>query len=1010
MYMQDERQLQNNSSAQIETCSKNMQTDQSHMQDKWKPNQANNENNPNDARNIVIETVKIDHSYGSNMRYPTRNDATDKESVKNATSTPVACPAYSNTQNMNDEDAPTFRKSYFCVCAPKSLPSLPSQVISCSCHAPPAATCESTGNLCCSKSGPNIPSTCKTSKHSGRSNDDCFQSVVSERKLSNVVFCPTAKSEESNCSEKIDMKTSCNCAIESKAASRRSSQKDLDDSCACGAASKATSKSSNKIDENKSCDGTITSKAPSKSSSKKDFTDPLTSACACGDESKTSYNTAESSKIDDEAFCLCSGGSKSMLYCQCDENADEETEDIACSGKTSESQYEDAQGICGCTDPQDSRENAGLSHILGTDSDECQPKRTCSCANVEDKATSVYESAEDSDMPDCDFCANNLESQNTNSNVCTSVKQQETDFCICQKNGSLSPHSTVGRKNKRKSGSFSHSSGKIRNRKSLQNSTRTSSRSQSIMAEVTCLCTSTQRAKLGATNRTGPPFTRITESNCCPCVLSVVDDPCRGTKIIWKGDKFCECESGSNNSRTDISSPPKKKSSIKTLFSCCSCCVKPSESVAPTTSKPCSCTSKSLDDIPCDCPIDRNSAICSLPKQVDSLADCKCASEVEADTCLLPSGSEATKGQRSEDDKELMEFCVCPSTSQAPLADSCVSPSTTQAASNNFCSITQAAPAKPCCAKKRIIGLLDSVSNPKDPKTDRVEIVHEIIREINQMLHQSDETCGCNMTVEECMKAVESGRSPAREAKAQMEARQTESKERLDRLEKCLESCFPAKKKKTRKEYEIVAFEFDPNFKANRAAASAEADDAYTDAASGVQSLQMYKSCSCKGIEEEPTKPTPCADSEPEPVSERDFVGSCACQSVHEVESAVYADCECQVSNFESEAPATQIAEIGNQNPENCNIAGDPLTDRERQLCEYLICRMCDICQGQVNDDCNVTDAEKEAHSSQGCLCCHCRAITCDNQCQTVKKVLDPIVCNPVDEMVSTITVWFEIV
>lgn len=1061
MYMQDERQQQqqqpNDSSAQV--CSQKMQTDKSYMQDTWKPNQGTNANKCDE---LNIKRDKTEKICECNAPSAHRDDPSETEKpCTNTSATTVPCPA-----SANDEYAPTYRKSYCCLCAPKSLPSLKSSEKVCTCKSPapppPPQQPSTSVNVCCSKSVPNLSASGKPSKVSGKSKDSSnWYSPDEETCISKVVFCPSSAPEKSSeapvcctakggetCPFKAPMPVKkvsaekvrqCVCLDEKHDFS-------IEDAKPCMCASQTSSECSVNKDQGKSCE------CAAKTSNKGfDQTDQMRS-CNCNPESDeesdkccgmpSALETALSSKMDESVTCPCGAGNKGMYVCQC---SDDKTDDENVDGcKTSESQYEDTQGVCGCTDPKESREGAGLSTIFGSG---CN----CNC-NCEDKATSVYDSAENSERSGCNCSIQNGEpNQNASSVICTSIKPQDTDFCICKENA---PHNAsagpvCGAAKKRKSGAFSGNSGRSRNRKSLQNSIRTSSRSQSVMAEVTCLCTSTQRAKLGATNRTGPPFTRITES-VCPC-LGVVDEPGRGTKVIWKGDKFCECESGSNNSTADVA---KRRSSKKSIFSCCSCCADSDTSLPPTKSKSCPRASKSVDEAPCGCPDDD----VSKKKSKKSLLSC-CSCCADSNTSLPP----VTSKPCSCTSKPLDEIpCICSKGSAGPVCSlprqeddepvepdasqkACICASDTKQSAQDQpcddemqvdpcikCDAAQAAQVKPCCAKKRIMNLLDMVSSCKNMKIDRVEIVHQIIQELSKMMHQCEETCAC-MSYEDCMAAVEAGRSPAQERKAVKDAKQTESKVRLDRLEKCLESCFPPKKGP--KELEIVAFEFDPDFKAKRAAAeAAEAAEAAAAAAAvaeaaktaeaaeaakaAAECLRTDPSCGCNedlvtvseyipDPEPEPkSQPEPEPEPEAEPEPEPEYYGECECEEVPKVESAVYGDCECA----EEPPPNNQIVETSSGKSQGCQADGNPLTDRESQLCEYLICRMCQICQGQAKDECNATDAQKEAHSGEGCLCCHCRAMICDNQCKTVAKIMDPIVCNPVDEMVSLYIISLEMI
>ncbi|KAH8307540.1 hypothetical protein KR044_000763, partial [Drosophila immigrans] len=80
-----------------------------------------------------------------------------------------------------------------------------------------------------------------------------------------------------------------------------------------------------------------------------------------------------------------------------------------------------------------------------------------------------------------------------------------------------------------------------------------------------------------------------------------------------------------------------------------------------------------------------------------------------------------------------------------------------------------------------------------------------------------------------------------------------------------------------------------------------------------------------------------------------------------------------------------------------------PLTDRERLLCEYLLRRMCELCDEDQELDGDGDDGKGDhgdrPSPNQSCHCCHCRALVCDNQCKTVSKALDSAMYDPVAEM-----------
>ncbi|KAH8374945.1 hypothetical protein KR200_009646 [Drosophila serrata] len=109
-----------------------------------------------------------------------------------------------------------------------------------------------------------------------------------------------------------------------------------------------------------------------------------------------------------------------------------------------------------------------------------------------------------------------------------------------------------------------------------------------------------------------------------------------------------------------------------------------------------------------------------------------------------------------------------------------------------------------------------------------------------------------------------------------------------------------------------------------------------------------------------------------------------------------------------------------------------PLPDDVRELCEKLIrkalkdcglcpstCDECYECEGPEEDgpyeecieecpeECREECQEKCPEKCQeGCLCCHCRALICDNECKTVSKTMRSAMCDPLCEMVRTTDLW----
>lgn len=482
----------------------------------------------------------------------------------------------------------------------------------------------------------------------------------------------------------------------------------------------------------------------------------------------------------------------------------------------------------------------------------------------------------------------------------------------------------------------------------------------------------------------------------CPCIASVSQTSASAAKDVFKS---CILDRGNPSKATVSQSATRCEfksciANVKSAVSCQSC------TVCPVDRKMYSLRIDESANKQVVCPY-KSQVACKREPQLDNDGE----PQVECTVCEAQLVCECKSEPQITRKREPLDECTCKS--EAELR--------TESDNKTGCN----------CAKQRIVNMLDIISDKCDTTTDRTVVFQQIIKELTDMLRDAeksvDDPC---LSVEDCMKAVGSGRSPAKEANARKErSNQGLTKEYLDRIEKCQNECFPSKK--SGRGYEIVAFEFDPKLLAERAAAEAAAKAAGIAAceaeAAALAAAQVISSCECGQVERMEPSPPPTP-------------GNCSC-GVQAIESAVFLDCECQeesdsnanlacVQNPESKVNLpcgkesnTQACPPCTEEPDNqvcrpivegCekdfqDVCG-PLTDRERQLCDYLICRMCQICQGQADqDECpgtsNNTDAEKEAQKS--CLCCHCCAMQCDNQCSTVKKVLDPIVCDPVAEMVS---------
>ncbi|XP_062122807.1 uncharacterized protein LOC133836371 isoform X1 [Drosophila sulfurigaster albostrigata] len=122
-------------------------------------------------------------------------------------------------------------------------------------------------------------------------------------------------------------------------------------------------------------------------------------------------------------------------------------------------------------------------------------------------------------------------------------------------------------------------------------------------------------------------------------------------------------------------------------------------------------------------------------------------------------------------------------------------------------------------------------------------------------------------------------------------------------------------------------------------------------------------------------------------------------------EPQIYINSEVQCNN---ELCPASVVQGPNRTEEACDMCEldvndplSPLTDRERLLCEYLLRRMCELCDEdkELNGDLEEDVSADRPSLNQPCLCCHCRALVCDNQCKTISKTMDSAMYDPVAEM-----------
>ncbi|KAM8703478.1 hypothetical protein ACLKA7_008151 [Drosophila subpalustris] len=659
------------------------------------------------------------------------------------------------------------------------------------------------------------------------------------------------------------------------------------------------------------------------------------------------------------------------------------------------------------------------------------------------------------------------------------------------------------------------------------NSEQTTSRSRSVMAKVTCLCSSEQRADLGVAGRdgdAGPPFARVDESNldydisaADPCLVSAAGTdyqdgdeqqnykscytPSQGTKVVFmKADGFCDCRSSTTSLTENAGIQDIESVEDSALY-------QDGETTKKSKSSSCVCSKAYNADL--------KSQTRSQNPSMKSAATCSCGKETVQD--FKSTRSDKTSCSCNIKTSKYDDFSLEPESVGVVMdcdATVCVDKTT-------FDNLSAAASAPASArsqnsARDRLINMVDLVTSSKDASVNRADLAQQIIRELTLMLRKDEEDSKPpKLSYEDCLEAVQRGDRPVKKQdKTQADINRLQC---LDRMEQYIETCFP--RQKSIEVTEIGGFEIDPDFDPDGKSSSSSGPDireshlfrscftdvdarfmtpkggsatpstaespgilkegsegktssadAGTDVMSDAQPSEQPEAAS--GVNGEPIAPSQPSDepeasplrgstpkapslinsepkapsvvatepkapsmdgtepkapstdsSEPRAPSTDSLEPKAPSGASLEPNGSPQRSAEPDGSNEVSQLTAGQpdsamvctnelCPEATSQGPKSnacqlCELDSNdplsPLTDRERLLCEYLLRRMCELCdddQAGEGYECEA-DGDRGGRSAptQPCLCCHCRALVCDNQCKTVSKVLDSATYDPVAEM-----------
>lgn len=580
--------------------------------------------------------------------------------------------------------------------------------------------------------------------------------------------------------------------------------------------------------------------------------------------------------------------------------------------------------------------------------------------------------------------------------------------------------------------------------------TSATTRSQSIVGQVTCLCASEHQPTKA--------FVSSLADRECPNEIQIA--PCPSTRIHHPSGfaQFTDCQNSQGDPSTSFRS---RKVSVKGQEEFCDCDASDNFSELSDPIQTSLHTHRSLSGGSCLCNDDADP-----PKEPEKATcvskQCQCSSNDELQG--MQSAQAGTGYQTPED--------LCGNRAMA------------------------------CCSRKeRILMLMEKLTSPGcDCGISRPCLTQQLFRELTLLLRSekddavapADEASPPCLTFDECCTAQHAGNGEGDPVEKPPSKRELQRVECFHQLEEYLCKCFLPPAEPQIPETDIYAFELDPDFPPEPEPKSPKENDNMQPCQCPEQFFDIGNALTCSGDGLDDDFFRDCEDDEEVKKFESKDDGKATtepdlCQSLKafidkELQEILAEEANKEGEEVEEKTPSTVLREIcerpttvaspeEEEKPEQieCPFAGmvscppwttqqtdwaafpynlDPCAQKEspspaprgprtgllpegplspdmRNLCEQLLrkalkdCGLCggddvyscedDVCEEcalnceECPEDCPLEKCEECDDEcppeQQGCLCCHCRALICDEECKTVANTLRSGMCDPLCEM-----------
>ncbi|KAH8295310.1 hypothetical protein KR018_009920 [Drosophila ironensis] len=434
---------------------------------------------------------------------------------------------------------------------------------------------------------------------------------------------------------------------------------------------------------------------------------------------------------------------------------------------------------------------------------------------------------------------------------------------------------------------------------------------------------------------------------------------------------------------------------------------------------------KSHGDDFCDCvstesapaEVKSNTIVTSLHTQ-RSISGCSCVKE-DYNHC--------TEGSASQDISKQTDMCSC--TDGTAFHDMSKQTDMCSGTNETGFQTPQENISNACTTRReRIIKLLNQLNNSCcDCSSVRAHRIQQLFREITLLLRSEkesavapiDEPCQPRLPFDDCctIQQDRGGISPPEKPKTKKELRRLEC---FEALENMLQKCFQPRQDPQIPITDLYGFEVDPNFSPD--GVLLDPQKMFLNSTDKFHDIGDTRTCdeSEQSVQLDGEIYQDCIEGDANDgrcLFEMDVRNNKDC---HETYKKDYDSEICNKLKAFYERKKKEMLESIENTPDekaidtmNNLLPPGELPPEIRSICEDLLrqalkdCHIgdeqCDCNDSQSHDDCDECPDEcltSKGEEPQGCLCCHCRALICDDDgCKTVANTLRSAMCDPLCEM-----------